>query len=88
MHDTTMALVAPAARQGGTAGRPSNEVRLARGIDAPSGEFRLAPPPSKDQPRPSSEVRLARGLNTPSGGVRLARRIHPDPRVRSASLEG
>jgi hypothetical protein len=42
MNDTTATLVAPAARQGGTAGRPSSEVRLARGLDAPSGEFRLA----------------------------------------------
>jgi hypothetical protein len=35
MHDTTATLVAPAARQGGTAERPSSEVRLARRIDAP-----------------------------------------------------
>jgi hypothetical protein len=63
--------VAPAARQDDTAGRPSSEVRLARGLDAPSGE-----------------VRLARGLNAPSGGVRVARGLNPDPRARSASLEG
>jgi hypothetical protein len=42
MHDTTATLVAPAARQGSTAGRPSSEVHLAQGLDAPSGEFRLA----------------------------------------------
>jgi hypothetical protein len=35
MHDTTATLVAPAARQGGTAERPLSDVRLARGIDAP-----------------------------------------------------
>jgi hypothetical protein len=29
MHDATATLVAPAARQGGTAGRPSSEVCLA-----------------------------------------------------------
>jgi hypothetical protein len=29
MHDTTATLVAPAARQDGTAERPSSEVRLA-----------------------------------------------------------
>jgi hypothetical protein len=49
--------VAPAARQGGTAGRPSGEVRLARGLDAPSGEVRLA----RGLSTPSGGVRLARG---------------------------
>jgi hypothetical protein len=57
MRDTT--LVAPAARQGGTAKRPSGEVHLARGLDAPSGEFRLA----RGLNAPSGGVRLARGLN-------------------------
>jgi hypothetical protein len=71
VQDTTTPLMVPAARQGGTAGRPSSEVCLARGLDAPLGE-----------------VRLARGLNAPSGGVRLARGLNPDPRVKSASLEG
>jgi hypothetical protein len=71
IQDTTTLLVAPAACQGGTAGRSSSEVRVARGLDAPSGE-----------------VRLARGLDALSGGVRLARGLNPDPRVRSASLEG
>jgi hypothetical protein len=42
IQDTTTPLLAPAARQGGTAGCPSSEVRLARGLDAPSGEVRLA----------------------------------------------
>jgi hypothetical protein len=35
VQDTTMPLVVPAARQDGTAGRPSSEVRLARELDAP-----------------------------------------------------
>jgi hypothetical protein len=35
MHDMTATLVAPAARQGGTAEHPSSKVRLARGTDAP-----------------------------------------------------
>jgi hypothetical protein len=59
MHDTTATLVAPAARQGGTAGRPSSEARLVRGLDAPSGEFRLA----RGLNAPSGGVRLARRLN-------------------------
>jgi hypothetical protein len=59
MHDATATLVAPAARQGGTAERPSSEVRLARGLDAPSGEFRLARGPNA----PSGGDRLTRGLN-------------------------
>jgi hypothetical protein len=59
MHDTTATLVAPTVRQGGIAGRPSSEVRLARGLDAPSGEFRL----SRGLNAPSGGVRLARGLN-------------------------
>jgi hypothetical protein len=71
VQDTTTPLVVPAARQGGTAGRPSSEGHLARGLDTPSGK-----------------VRLARGLNAPSGGVRLTRGLNPDPRVKSASLEG
>jgi hypothetical protein len=41
MHDTTMTLVAPAACQGGTAERPSSKVRLARGLNTPSGGVRL-----------------------------------------------
>jgi hypothetical protein len=85
MHDATAILVAPAARQGGTAGCPSSEVRLARGLDAPSGEFRLA----GGLNAPSGGVRLARGINTPSGGVCLARgHLHARcprscPRVRA-----
>jgi hypothetical protein len=59
MHDTTTTLVAPAARQSGTAGRPSSKVRLARGLDVPSGEFRLA----RGLNAPSGGVCLARGLN-------------------------
>jgi hypothetical protein len=35
MHDMTATLVAPAARQGGTAERPLSKVSLARGTDAP-----------------------------------------------------
>jgi hypothetical protein len=71
MHDTT--LVAPAARQGGTAERPSSKVRLARGLHASSGEVRLA----RSLDAPSGEVRLARGLNPPpSGGVRLAQSLN------------
>jgi hypothetical protein len=85
MHDATAILVAPAARQGGTAGCPSSEVRLARGLDAPSGEFHLA----RGLNAPSGGVRLARGINTPSGGVCLARgHLHARcprscPRVRA-----
>jgi hypothetical protein len=67
IHDTTTPLVALAARQGGTAGRPSSEVRLARGLDAPSGEAHLA----RDLHAPSGGVRLARGLN-PTPRVRPA----------------
>jgi hypothetical protein len=62
-HNTTATLVATAARQGDTAGRPSSEVRLARGLDAPSGEFRL----TRGLNAPSGGVRLARGLNPPLG---------------------
>jgi hypothetical protein len=62
MHDTITTLVAPAARQGGTADNPSGGVRLARGLDAPSGEVRLA----RGLNAPSGEVRLARGFNNPS----------------------
>jgi hypothetical protein len=78
MHDTTATLVAPAARQGGTAERPSSEVRLARGIDAPS-KVCLA----RGLRTPSGGVRLARGLNAPSGGVRLTRGLNaPSSGVR------
>jgi hypothetical protein len=62
MHNTTATLMAPAARQGGTAGRPLSEVCLTRGLDAPLGEFRLA----RGLNAPSGGVRLARGLNAPS----------------------
>jgi hypothetical protein len=41
IQDKTTPLVPPAARKGGTAGRPSSEVRLARELDAPTGEVRL-----------------------------------------------
>jgi hypothetical protein len=60
-HDTITTLVAPAARQGGTADAPSGEVRLARGLNAPTSRVRLA----RGLNTPSGEVRLARGLNTP-----------------------
>jgi hypothetical protein len=59
IQDTTTPLVAPSARQGGIAGRPSSEVHLARGLDAPSGEVRLA----RGLNAPSGGVCLARGLN-------------------------
>jgi hypothetical protein len=62
-------LVAPAARQGGTADAPSGEVCLARGLNTPSGEVRLA----RELNAPSGKLCLARGLNTPSGKLRLAR---------------
>jgi hypothetical protein len=65
-------------------GRPSSEVRLARGIDPPSGEVRLARGPYA----PSGGVRLARGLSTPSGGARSSRG-HPRapfPRPRAHLL--
>jgi hypothetical protein len=61
MHDTITTLVAPAARQGGTADTPSGGVRLARGLDAPTSGVRLA----GGLNAPSGKVRLARGLNTP-----------------------
>jgi hypothetical protein len=48
-------------------GRPSSEVRLARGIDAPSGEVRLARGPYA----PSGGVRITRGLS-PTPGTRSA----------------
>jgi hypothetical protein len=64
MHDTVTTLVAPAARQGGTAERPSSKVRLAQGLHAPSGEVRLA----RSLNSPSGGVRLARGLNPPRAG--------------------
>jgi hypothetical protein len=83
MHDTTTTLVAPAARQGGTAGRPSSEVRLARGLDAPSGEFHLA----QGLNAPSSGVRLTRRLN-PAPRVRSASlEGQTPPRAGSALLE-
>jgi hypothetical protein len=70
MHDTITTLVAPAARQGGTADTPSGGVRLARGLDAPTSGVRLA----GGLNAPSGKVRLARGLNTPPPGEdRLAR---------------
>jgi hypothetical protein len=68
-HDTITTLVAPAARQGGTAGAPSGEVRLARGLNAPSGRVHLA----RGLNAPSGEDRLAREPSTPSGEVHLAR---------------
>jgi hypothetical protein len=68
MHNMTTTLVTPAARQGDTAGRPSSEVRLARGLDAPSGELRLA----RGLNAPSGGVRLARG-STPTLGWGLPR---------------
>jgi hypothetical protein len=49
----------PRGPPGQHSGRPSSEVRLARGIDAPSGEVRLARGPYA----PSGGVRLARGHN-------------------------
>jgi hypothetical protein len=52
VHDTTATLVAPAARQGCTAERPSSEVRLARGIDAP--RVRSASLEGYATPRPGS----------------------------------
>jgi hypothetical protein len=48
---------------------PSGEVRLARGMDAPSGGARLAQGPVP----PRVRFRLTRGLDAPSGEVRPAR---------------
>jgi hypothetical protein len=62
MHDTMTTLVAPAARQGGTAGAPSGGVRLARGLDVPRAESASL----EGSTPPPGEVRLARGFNTPS----------------------
>jgi hypothetical protein len=59
VRSITTTLMAPAARQHKHCRRPSNEVRLARGIDAPSGGDRLA----RGLHAPSGGVRLARGLN-------------------------
>jgi hypothetical protein len=67
--DTIMTLVAPAARQGGTADDPSGGVRLARGLGTSTSGVHLA----RGLNTPSGEVRLARGLKAPSGEVRLAR---------------
>jgi hypothetical protein len=83
MHDTITTLVAPAARQGGTADTPSGGVRLARGLDAPTSGVRLA----GGLNAPSGEVRVAQGLNAPSGEVCLARGLNT-PSARTASLEG
>jgi hypothetical protein len=81
VHDTITTLVAPTARQGGTANAPSGEVRLAQGLNAPSGRIRLA----QGINAPSGEVRLARGLSAPSGEVRLAREPSaPSGKVRLA----
>jgi hypothetical protein len=59
-------------------GRPSSEVRFARGIRSLGRgppRSRLLCPLGRGPPRsrPSSEVRLARGLSIPSGGVRFTR---------------
>jgi hypothetical protein len=62
MHDTITTLVAPAARQGGTADAPSGGVRLARELDAPTSGVSLA----RGLNAPSGKDRLARGLNAPS----------------------
>jgi hypothetical protein len=62
MHDTITTLVAPAARQGGTADAPAGGVRLARGLDAPTSGVRLA----RGLNAPSGEDHLARGLNATS----------------------
>jgi hypothetical protein len=59
VHDTITTLVAPAARQGGTAECPLGRPSLARGLNAPTGEFRL----TRGLNASSGEVRLARGLN-------------------------
>jgi hypothetical protein len=81
MHDTITTLVAPAARQGGTADDPSGGVRLARGLDAPTSRTRLA----RGLDAPSGEVHLAQGLDTPSGEVRLVRGLNtPSGEVRLA----
>jgi hypothetical protein len=73
-HNTTAALVAPAARQGDTTGRPSSEVRLARGLDAPSGEFRLA----RDLNAPRAGSASPEGSNPPLGrGPPRLRVQHP-----------
>jgi hypothetical protein len=59
--------------------------RLARSLNAPSGEVHLA----RGLNAPSGKVRLARGLDTPSGEDRLtrgqlhARRPRSYPRVRA-----
>jgi hypothetical protein len=66
-HDTITVLVAPVARQGGTAEHPSSKVCLARGLHASSGEVRLA----RGLNAPSGGVRPAEGYAS-SGEVRLA----------------
>jgi hypothetical protein len=82
-HDTITTVVAPAARQGGTADDPSGGVRLARGLDAPTSRTHL----TRRLNASSGEVRLARGLNAPSGEVRHVRGLNA-PSARTASLEG
>jgi hypothetical protein len=63
-HDTITTLVAPAARQGGTAGAPSGEDRLAREPSTPSGEVHLARGYLRAR-RPRSCPRL-RAFNAPT----------------------
>jgi hypothetical protein len=57
----TATLVAPAVRQYKHSKRPSSEVRLARGIDAPLGRVH----PTRGFHAPSGGVRPARGFNPP-----------------------
>jgi hypothetical protein len=98
MHDTTTTLVAPVARQGGTADDPSGGVRLARGLAAPT---KRNPPRSRPQrplrrglPRSRARSSLGRGpprsrAQHPLGEDRLARghlyarRPRSCPRVRA-----
>jgi hypothetical protein len=65
-------------------GRPSSEVRLARGISAPSGGVHLARGPYA----PSGGVRLARGLSPAPGKRSASLKGWAPPRTGSAPLEG
>jgi hypothetical protein len=84
MHSATRDPGGPRSPPGQHSGRPSSEVRLARGIDAPSGEDRLA----RGLYAPSGGVPLARGLNLAPRARSASLEGQASPRAGSASLDG